>query len=224
MRRKEQFLSRYDFYCLQQTQASPPYIFLLIKRTLQCCYYISWYAIARSAIGPAPQAVTLMLQMLQTIKLQTDPEVILISSTAEGAFQEACRQPIVVAGETEGTFSLKLERPSLFLHNKVSIMSHLLSMPLIQAKGCTVLVRCIMAQECALCVRDSWLVIEGARTPTKRLDTSTGAGLAFKSSKSPCYSDWCQPAISLQLQQQIPYSISCTRDKVCYMFCRLYQP
>jgi hypothetical protein len=58
--------------------------------------------------------------MLQTIKLQADPEVILISSTAEGAFQEACRQPIMVAGEPEGTFAVRLERPSLFMHNKAS--------------------------------------------------------------------------------------------------------
>lgn len=52
-------------------------------------------------------------QTLQQTKLQFNPDVVIVSATADGALRDACCQPLEGCGR-EGSFSLRLERSAAF--------------------------------------------------------------------------------------------------------------
>jgi hypothetical protein len=58
------------------------------------------------------------MQMLQYAKLQTEPDVVFISSKIDGPFLEACKQ--ATAGSQEPQYTVLQERQSLFTPDKVS--------------------------------------------------------------------------------------------------------
>lgn len=65
--------------------------------------------------------VLLDSQLLQYIKLQTDPDIICISSKADPDFMQACKAPIPDAVTTRENFTVQLERASIFSHDKVGV-------------------------------------------------------------------------------------------------------
>jgi hypothetical protein len=82
-------------------------------------HHINGYNIMlTSLVALRPHAT---LQMLHYVKIQTDPDVICLSATAESALVEAAAAEAPgagVAGRLEG-YCVQLERSSVFAHDKV---------------------------------------------------------------------------------------------------------